>query len=153
MSEVCFTWPCRVYYEDTDGQGILYHARCLNFFERARTEWIRSLGINQSAWLARGFGFVVSSASLRYRAPAFLDDSLLATVTLRESRRTSFSVAQCLYKCAQTCEDEGEGDVDSVLSQGEALIEGEFRIVSIDMKRFRPCAIPPELTAVIGSRG
>ena len=75
-----FTWPCRVYWEDTDGGGIVYYANYLRFLERARTEWLRSLGYSQQA-LARdpGIVFTVVSLNIDYRKPARLDDELVVT--------------------------------------------------------------------------
>ncbi|MEJ2680632.1 MAG: YbgC/FadM family acyl-CoA thioesterase [Gammaproteobacteria bacterium] len=151
MEDVCFKWPCRVYYEDTDGQGILYHGRCLNYFERARTEWIRTLGVNQSEWLTQGVGFVLSSVSLTYRAPAFLDDYLIATVSLTERRRTYFTVTQRLLRSSEAgrvCEDGINVDQYDVAS-AKSLVEGVFCIAFVDIKRFKPKAIPPILSVVL----
>lgn len=105
VKDVDFAWVCRVYYEDTDGQGFLYHSRCMNFFERARTEWVRSLGVTQSAWLAKGLGFVVSKAELNYHKPAYLDDALLATVQVHKVGRTRISISQQLLKLQEPTSD------------------------------------------------
>lgn len=80
-----FTWPVRVYYEDTDAGGIVFYANYLKFFERARTEWLRACGVDQRQ-LADDTGaiFIVRSTSLDYRAPARLDDTL--TITSRPGR-------------------------------------------------------------------
>ena len=77
-----FRWPARVYWEDTDGGGIVYYANYLRFLERARTEWLRALGHSQ-AGLARdpGILFSVVSLSIKYRAPAQLDDELEVSCT------------------------------------------------------------------------
>src|SRR5690349_5802137 len=73
-----FTWPVRVYWEDTDAGGIVFYANYLKFFERARTEWLRSLGIEQRELRASTGGiFVVGETSVRYHRPARLDDELL----------------------------------------------------------------------------
>ena len=78
-----FTWPVRVYYEDTDTGGVVFYANYLKFFERARTEWLRSGGIEQSA-LAEAFGimFVVMRTAVDYHAPAKLDNELKLTVVV-----------------------------------------------------------------------
>jgi len=75
-----FSWPARVYWEDTDGGGIVYYANYLRYLERARTEWLRSLGFSQQQ-LARdpGIVFAVVSLNIEYRRPAKLDDELLVT--------------------------------------------------------------------------
>jgi tol-pal system-associated acyl-CoA thioesterase len=78
-----FVWPVRVYWEDTDAGGVVYYANYLKFCERARTEWLRALGLGQQAMAERdGLLFVVSSAQVRYRAPARLDDQLMVSVAV-----------------------------------------------------------------------
>jgi len=90
-----FAWPVRVYWEDTDAGGIVYYANYLKFFERARTEWLRALGIHQQALLEETGGmFVVSEAQVRYLKSARLDDELLLTTSLRDAGRASLSILQ-----------------------------------------------------------
>ncbi|OIN93473.1 MAG: tol-pal system-associated acyl-CoA thioesterase [Comamonadaceae bacterium CG1_02_60_18] len=90
-----FTWPVRVYWEDTDAGGVVYYANYLKFFERARTEWLRALGVHQQAIKERTGGmFVVSHADVRYLRSARLDDELLVTTSLRELGRASITIAQ-----------------------------------------------------------
>jgi acyl-CoA thioester hydrolase len=90
-----FTWPVRVYWEDTDAGGIVFYANYLKFFERARTEWLRSLGIEQGALReASGGMFIVSRTNVRYLRPARLDDELLVTATLQECGQASLIIAQ-----------------------------------------------------------
>jgi len=92
---VAFSWPIRVYWEDTDAGGIVYYANYLKFFERARTEWLRALGIHQQALRETTGGmFVVSQAQLNYLKSARLDDELLVTTTLTEAGRASMSITQ-----------------------------------------------------------
>lgn len=75
-----FTWPVRVYWEDTDGGGVVYHARYLNFFERARTELLRARGIDQTELKEQhGYIWVVTEMDIRFRKAAKLDDELLVT--------------------------------------------------------------------------
>jgi acyl-CoA thioester hydrolase len=94
-----FTWPLRVYWEDTDAGGIVFYANYLKFFERARTEWLRSLGIGQQALRdATGGMFVVCETQLKYHLPARLDDELLVTASLMESGRASLTIAQRALK-------------------------------------------------------
>ena len=74
-TEIGFTWPIRVYYEDTDAGGIVFYANYLKFFERARTEWLRACGVDQNRLVDEaGAIFVVRSTAVDYRAPARLDD-------------------------------------------------------------------------------
>src|SRR6478672_13702998 len=90
-----FEFPIRVYWEDTDAGGIVFYANYLKFFERARTEWLRSLGIEQRSLRERTGGiFVVGETSVRYRSPARLDDELLVTARVQESGRASLIIAQ-----------------------------------------------------------
>lgn len=85
-----FTWEVRVYYEDTDAGGIVYYANYLKFFERARTEWLRAVGIGQQVLLAEHDAmFVVKSVSADYHAPAKLDDVLNLTLTIEKLGRAS----------------------------------------------------------------
>ena len=125
-----FKFPIRVYWEDTDAGGIVYYANYLKFLERARTEWLRSLGISQHALRAAAGGmFVVREASLRYHRPARLDDELLVTAHVEEMRRASLLLAQEVVLLD-----------DSVL-----LCEGTIRIGWVDSGSLKPARIPPNL--------
>ena len=84
-----FTFQVRVYYEDTDRGGVVYYANYLRYFERARSEWLRSLGVNQEQLAAvEGIGFVVARAEIDFKAGARLDDLLGVTVKMTEQKRT-----------------------------------------------------------------
>jgi acyl-CoA thioester hydrolase len=90
-----FEFPVRMYWEDTDAGGIVYHARYLHFFERARTEWLRHLHIEQQTMkLATGGMFVVQSLQLRYAAPAYLDDLLVTRTALESLGKASCTMRQ-----------------------------------------------------------
>ena len=90
-----FKWLVRVYWEDTDAGGIVFYANYLKFFERSRTEWLRSLGIEQQRLkIETGGMFVVLETSLRYLRPARLDDELTVTAFLKETRRASLIIGQ-----------------------------------------------------------
>ena len=94
-----FTWPIRVYWEDTDAGGIVFYANYLKFFERARTEWLRTLGVAQSRLKQDSGGmFVVSETTLRYLAPSRLDDELLVTAQLEAGGRASLIIAQKAFR-------------------------------------------------------
>ncbi|MDD2927072.1 tol-pal system-associated acyl-CoA thioesterase [Rhodoferax sp.] len=95
MTRAAFSWPVRIYWEDTDAGGIVYYANYLKFFERARTEWLRALGIHQQALrLDTGGMFVVSEANVRYHRSARLDDELLVTTSLLAPGRASMTIQQ-----------------------------------------------------------
>ena len=128
-----FTWPIRVYWEDTDAGGIVFYANYLKFFERARTEWLRSLGVSQGALKDEGGGmFVVSETSVRYRAPARLDDELLVTAQLEAGGRASLIIAQKALR----------GDT--------LLCDGTIRIGWVDAATLRPGRIPDAILDVLG---
>ena len=122
-----FEFPVRVYWEDTDAGGIVFYANYLKFFERARTEWLRSLGLAQSALREETGGmFVVSETQVRYLQPARLDDQLRVTARVEESGRASLAILQQAF-----AED------------GRLLAEGRIRIGWVDAASLRPARIPP----------
>jgi acyl-CoA thioester hydrolase len=97
MMEDAFLWPIRVYYEDTDAAGIVYHANYLRFMERARTEWLRALGFEQDA-LAREHGvvFVITESTLAFKRAARFNDELVVRSTLVQLRGASIAFAQTI---------------------------------------------------------
>ena len=121
-----FSWPVRVYYEDTDTGGIVYYANYLKFFERARTEWLRGFGLSQ-AKLAQeeGLIFVVRRASLDFVRPARLDDMLEVTVEpLKLARVYVLQLAQEARRGAQV------------------LARAEIQVACLNLGDFKPVAIP-----------
>ena len=123
-----FEHPIRVYWEDTDAGGVVFYANYLKYFERARTEWLRHLGFSQEAMRHEdGAMFIVSQTSVRYLAPARLDDLLRVTVDLREPGRASMVLFQQAWR-------------------GDALLtEGEIRIGCVGATDFKPSRIPKAL--------
>ena len=127
-----FHWPVRVYWEDTDAGGVVYHASYLRFLERARSEWLRSRGVAQQHLRAeRGILFVVCEMNIRFLAPARLDDELDVTVEKFARRSASIAFAQCILR-----------PVD-----GAKLIEADVRAACIDAQSYKPCRIPDFLLA------
>jgi len=124
-----FQWPVRVYWEDTDAGGIVFYANYLKFFERSRTEWLRSLGIEQQRLRESTGGiFVVTETSLHYHRPARLDDELIVTAGLIEKGRASLIIGQsALLKSERS----------PVL-----LCEGTIRIGWVDAASLKPARIP-----------
>ena len=120
-----FRFELRVYWEDTDAGGVVFYANYLKFFERARTEWLRALGVEQSA-LRRDEGaiFVVGETRVRYLLPAHLDDRLSLSVEVAGLGRASLLVDQRCWR----------GDT--------LLAEGSIRIGCVDAGTFRPRRIP-----------
>jgi acyl-CoA thioester hydrolase len=122
-----FSWPVRVYWEDTDASGVVYHANYLRWFERARTEWLRARGFDQERLRVElGAAFTVASLEIRYLRPARLDDALSVEVIVAELRRASLSFRQVLRRAAD----------------GERLSEATVRVGCVDAASFRPRAIP-----------
>jgi acyl-CoA thioester hydrolase len=120
-----FSWPARVYWEDTDGGGVVYYANYLRFLERARTEWLRELGFVQTE-LAKdpGIMFVVASVNIEYRRPARLDDSLTILCTCEQES------AACLRFDQRILRDE------------ELLVTAAVRVACLDAASFRPKRLP-----------
>ena len=143
-----FTWPVRVYWEDTDAGGIVFYANYLKFFERARTEWLRSLGIAQHTLKEQSGGmFVVTDTSVRYRRPARLDDQLLVTATLAASGRASMTIVQQAYLkpdvSALSNEELMNQSVPCSTTDKDALLcEGSIRIGWVNAHTLRPGRIP-----------
>jgi len=130
---MAFQWPVRIYWEDTDAGGIVFYANYLKFFERARTEWLRSLGLSQHALREQTGGmFVVTDARLRYLRPARLDDQLIVTAQLEEKGRASLTIVQqALLK-----------QEHMTPGQTALLSEGTIRIGWVDSATLRPARIP-----------
>ena len=129
-----FGHPVRVYWEDTDAGGVVFYANYLKFFERARTEWLRGLGIGQQQLRDdTGVIFIVIDTALRYRAPARLDDLLWITVLATSRGRASMTLQQQAWR--------HNGDQRSTL-----LCEGTIRIGCVDAASFRPCRFPFQIT-------
>lgn len=124
-----FEWPVRVYYEDTDLGGVVYYANYLKFMERARTEWLRALGFEQTA-LARdhGVAFVVSSLAIDYLKPAAFNDELTVTVELEKLGAGQIILMQRIARGA------------------EALATASVRIACVNTATFRPVRIPSSLS-------
>jgi acyl-CoA thioester hydrolase len=94
-----FEWPIRVYYEDTDAQGVVYYANYFRFMERARTEWLRALGVNQEKMLNEERRmFVVTKTELEFIVPARFNDELIVTARLSGVSRATFDIEQNIYR-------------------------------------------------------
>lgn len=126
-----FTWPLRVYWEDTDAGGIVYYANYLKFMERARTELLRSFGIHQSRLVQElGIIFAIVSVTVDYKLPARLDDLLVVTCQVATEGHATFSFEQNIWR-------ERVG--------GELLTTGGTRVACLDHESLRPRRLPDEL--------
>lgn len=136
---VVFQWDVRVYYEDTDSGGVVYYANYLRFMERARTEWMRSLGFEQDRLRAEaGILFAVRSASVEFLRPARFNDRLGVTVDIRRRGQASLTLDQ------------------AVLRHGEEagpLCTGVMKIACVEAESFRPRPIPDAILKEIVNVG
>ena len=129
-----FSWPVRVYWEDTDAGGVVYHASYLRFMERARSEWLRGLGIDQSALKQNtGLAFLVRDMQTDFLKSALLDDELLVTVEVKERRAASILFTQTITRA----------------TDGSSLIRATVRVACVDIPRMRAAPIPMDLIPVL----
>lgn len=129
-----FRWPVRVYYEDTDAGGVVYHANYLLFMERARTEWLRSLGFEQDVLRREaGVQFSVRRTSIEYLRPALFNDLLTVTVSLTSLGGASLELTQAVVR---------EAD-------GVACCQACVQVACVDAATWRPARIPKQLLAEI----
>jgi len=127
-----FRWASRVYWEDTDGGGIVYYGNYLRFLERARTEWLRSLGFSQRELAEEpGVLFAVVSLNIEYRRPAKLDDELVITCEPAVEGAATIRFAQQIYR--------GAG---AALTKDALLVEANVRVACVDARTLRPKRLP-----------
>lgn len=130
-----FIWPIRVYWEDTDAGGVVYHASYLRFLERARSEWMRNLGYAQQSLREREDAvFVVRSMRLEFLRAARLDDELSVDVAPVALRPASLLLAQTIRR------------------GGETLLTAEVKVACVTASNFRPRAVPVALAADLARR-
>jgi acyl-CoA thioester hydrolase len=130
-----FSCPVRVYWEDTDAGGIVYYANYLKFMERARTEWLRTLGVEQEPLrLEQGLMFVVVRAEVDFRKPARYGDMLQVGCTLAERSRATMTFEQ---------------EVSRADSQ-EVLVAGRVRVACLDAIKLKPRGLPDSVLQQMG---
>lgn len=128
MSTEGFDWPVRVYYEDTDAQGVVYYANYFRFMERARTEWLRALGVDQEKLLrAERRMFVVVSTHAEFVVPAKFNDELIVTTRLKNLTRASFDIEQNIYRNG---------------NDRKLLLRGGVKAAFLDADTHRPQRVP-----------
>lgn len=125
-----FEWPVTIYYEDTDAGGVVYHSNYLKFFERARTELLRSVGVSQQVLLEKNTGFVVRHMDIDFIQGAKLDQQLTVLTTISQLKRVSITFCQEL-----------------VNPDGKILCKALVKVACIDSKLMKPQAIPSSITA------
>jgi len=130
-----FIWPVRVYYEDTDAAGVVFYANYLKFMERARTEWLRSLGFEQTTLMhEHNVVFVVRSLAVEYLRPAVFNDALEITVTLTGTRGSLLEISQAVRRGQRV------------------LVSGDVRVACVNTQSFKPVRIPPSILGKLPMR-
>ncbi len=135
QSEQQFVWSARVYHEDTDSAGVVYYANYLRYFERARTEWLRALGFEQTELAAQhGVVFVVRAIHVEYLRPARFNDALGISVELGAVRASQITMQQ------------------RVLRGNDTLVEAVVRVVCVNIATWKPVRIPEPLSTKISEK-
>ena len=132
--QIEFSWPVRVYYEDTDAGGVVYYANYLKFLERARTEYLRALGFEQDQ-LKQEYGiiFAVHSLSIRYQKPAVFNDALTVTAVIIDKGKARLTFKQMITR-----------DKDNT-----SLCSAEVTIACLNAKKFSPSRIPAHIQEIL----
>ncbi|MDE1314311.1 tol-pal system-associated acyl-CoA thioesterase [Vibrio aestuarianus] len=123
-----FHWPVTIYYEDTDAGGVVYHSNYLKFFERARTELLRSIGISQQTLLTLNIGFVVRHIDIDFLRGARLDEMLNVVTNISELKKASLTFCQEL-----------------VNPEGKVLCKAMVKVACVDNQNMRPKAMPQSI--------
>lgn len=132
MTSRCFIYPVRIYYEDTDAGGVVYHARYLHFFERARTEFLRELSFSQQELLnEQRLAFVVKNVNIDYILPARLDEYLLVETKLLNIRSASLLFEQVLMR------------------DKHILCKATIKVACVDLGKMKPVGIPEAIKTVL----
>ena len=134
MSEAIFSFPVRVYYEDTDAGGIVYYANYLKFFERARTEWLRALGVDQDLLLSQNVAFVVTQVLMDNKKPARFNDLLTVTSQISTLKRASIVFIQTISNAT-----------------GELICQATITVACVAVQGMKARAIPADVTEVLTS--
>jgi acyl-CoA thioester hydrolase len=130
MTPAPFSFPIRVYWEDTDAGGVVYHASYVRFLERARTEWLRAQGVGQQALRdSEDLVLVIRGMSLDFHKPARLDDQLDTSVVMTERRSASLLIEQAISR------------------EGQLLVSAKVRVACLAASSFRPRPLPEWLAA------
>ncbi|ELI5718576.1 tol-pal system-associated acyl-CoA thioesterase [Vibrio fluvialis] len=123
-----FNWPITIYYEDTDAGGVVYHSNYLKFFERARTEMLRAIGVSQQVLLEQRIGFVVRHAEIDFKQGARLDEQLTVVTSIAELKKASLTFCQEL-----------------VNPEGQLLCKAIVKVACIDNEKMKPKAMPQSI--------
>ncbi|GKX50365.1 tol-pal system-associated acyl-CoA thioesterase [Budvicia aquatica] len=130
MSNLLFQWPVRVYFEDTDAGGVVYHARYVAFYERARTEMLRQYNYNQQQLLSEHVAFAVRRMSVEYISPARLDDMLEIETEVVAIGGASLTFAQRIFD-----------------QNGKLLSQADVLVACVDSHLMKPTKLPRSIVA------
>ncbi len=147
-----FQWPIRVYYEDTDAGGVVYHSQYLNFLERARTEWLRHLGFEQTDLRDNlKVMIVVHSLQIAFKKSAKFNDLLIVKSQLTALGNSSWQCTQHIYRSNQLLGSDSYSDMDCNLGNemgDELLIHAQVKLAFINSQSFKPARIPAAILFV-----
>ena len=132
MTDKSFSWPVRVYYEDTDAGGIVYYANYLKFFERARTEWLRALGIEQDILLSNNIGFVVTQVLMNNKKSAVFNELLTVSSQISTLKSASIIFSQQIYNAS-----------------AQLVCQAEIKVACIDKQAMKARSMPAEIAEVL----
>lgn len=127
------TWPIRVYYEDTDAGGVVYHASYVRFFERGRTEFVRQLGFEQDSLLQQGIVFAVRKMSIDFKAPALFNQALQVLTEVKQIKAASLIFEQRIVS------DDPQ----------QLYCQAQVQVACIQHTSFKPCALPEDFTGAL----
>ena len=130
MSNPVYQLPIKLYFEDTDAMGIVYHANYLKYFERARTEWLRAANLHHGALMAQDIGFVIRQADIEWLSPLTLDDEIVATAQVDTLGRSSIVLEQ------------------TILKNGELVSRAKILMVCVSISAKRPVSVPENIREV-----
>lgn len=134
-NEKVFLWPVRIYYEDTDAGGVVYHTNYIKFMERARTEWLRELGFEQDELRDKdGVIFAVRSVQVDYFLPAKFNDELTISSEVINFGKASITIEQEVVRVSS-----------DTSKKNELLCKGIIKVATLDATLFRPKAMPTHL--------
>lgn len=134
MNQMTYKFPIRIYYEDTDAGGIVYHSNYLNFCERARTEFLRKLGIEQDTYLKHNTAFVVKSMDIDFKTAAKFNDELIVETTLLKLKKASVEFSQI------------------IINKNEQLVfTAKVQVACVNTLEMKPMAIPKVILEVLQS--
>ncbi|GAA0421454.1 tol-pal system-associated acyl-CoA thioesterase [Cocleimonas flava] len=141
-----FTFPVRVYYEDTDAGGVVYHSNYISFFERARTEWLRHLGYELDVLSEEQHViFVVKALNCDYLRPALFNDELFVSAEILKLGNTSITFEQKILR--EVKDDTERENTEEKTSEKlyETLAIGNVTVVSVDTIKFKPKRVPKNI--------